>query len=162
MLSSCNLALLSTRACALGPRSLEGKPSLFLQTWIQGGWCPSSLFILVVFKLDVYQEPQEWFRKSAWRRWHFKQLLKETASTGQQEVGKDEYSGRLGMNNKLFSVTLLETDVQGLIKNDCEVSSLDKNSGSGGRQRSFRAGRKQFGESMTWVLGARMLKWQLV
>lgn len=49
---------------------------------IQGGWSSSSLFIQVEFKLDVYPEPQEQFRKSAWRRWHFKQLLKEMASTG--------------------------------------------------------------------------------
>ena len=62
------------------------------------------------------------------------------------------------MKNKLFSVTLLETDVQGLIKNDCEVSSLDKNSGSGGRQRKFWVGRKQFWERMTWVLGVRVLR----
>lgn len=62
------------------------------------------------------------------------------------------------MKNKLFSVTLLETDVQGLIKNDCEVSSLDKNSGSGSRQRKFWVGRKQFWERMTWVLGVRVLR----
>ena len=66
------------------------------------------------------------------------------------------------MNNKLFSETLLETDAWGLIKNDCEVSSLDKNSGSGGRQRNFRFGRKQLGEMMTWVLGMWILRWQLV
>lgn len=56
----------------------------------------------------------------------------------QWEVGKDEGNDRLGRKNKLFLTDLLETDIQGLIKSDSKFSSLDKNSGSGGRHGNFK------------------------
>lgn len=56
----------------------------------------------------------------------------------QWEVGKDEGNDSLGRKNKLFLTDLLETDIQGLIKSDSNFSSLDKNSGSGGRLGNFK------------------------
>lgn len=38
----------------------------------------------------------------------------------------DEDNDRLGRKNELFLMTLLEADVEGLIKNDFKFSNLDK------------------------------------
>lgn len=57
---------------------------------------------------------------------------------GQWQVERDECKDRLGRKKELCLTTLLETDIEGLIKNGSKCSILDKNGDSGGRHGNFR------------------------
>lgn len=57
---------------------------------------------------------------------------------GQWQVEKDECKDRLGRKKELCLTTLLEIDIEGLIKNGSKCSIVDKNGNSGGRHRNFR------------------------